>query len=408
MRGPGAGTGTGADTGAGTGADTDDVAGDRGGRTGAREPTVRRRGMRGGEPGSEIPGQGERRTGAEPSSSGAGHETLPDRDDHPLELHPELTTRRFPVPRAGGAPKDRAEHRAAIHRRFEELAECRDGSARHRVLRDELIAEHMNYARYVASRFSVPADNAEDLEQVAYLALIKAVDNFDPARGTAFLGYLTPMVTGEIKRYFRDATWDVHVPRRMQELSLALHGAPAEQLERRLGRSPTIAELAEHLGAAPEEIVEAFDASAAYSATSLERPLVPGDDQGASLGETLGEDDDAYQWVVDREALKPLLAALPERDKRILLMRFFRNMTQSQIGAELGVSQMQVSRYLARILGTLRDAVFEDDDAGRGGAGGSAGGGAGSSGTASGTASGNGSGAGGAAGAGGGGPDRSG
>jgi RNA polymerase sigma-B factor len=278
----------------------------------------------------------------------------------------------IPSPRLGGAPRDRAEHRAEIHRRFELLAECEPDSVRHRTLRDELIAEHMNYARYVASRFSVPADTAEDLEQVAYLALIKAVDNFDPSRGTAFLGYLTPMVAGEIKRYFRDSTWDVHVPRRMQELSLALHGAPAEQLERRLGRSPTIAELAEHLGAQPEEIVEAFDASAAYSATSLERPLVPGDEQGASLGETLGGDDDAYEWVVDREALKPLLAALPEKDKRILLMRFFRGMTQSQIGTELGVSQMQVSRYLTRILSTLRDAVLVEDgedEAGPGGSG---------------------------------------
>ncbi|MEY9858490.1 RNA polymerase sigma-70 factor (sigma-B/F/G subfamily) [Catenulispora sp. GAS73] len=279
---------------------------------------------------------------------------LPDQDaDIPLPS--------IPSPRLGGVPRDRAEHRAEIHRRFEVLAEYEPDSVRYRTLRDELIAEHMNYARYVASRFSVPADTAEDLEQVAYLALIKAVDNFDPSRGTAFLGYLTPMVAGEIKRYFRDSTWDVHVPRRMQELSLALHGAPAEQLERRLGRSPTIAELAEHLGAQPEEIVEAFDASAAYSATSLERPLVPGDEQGASLGETLGGDDDAYEWVVDREALKPLLAALPEKDKRILLMRFFRGMTQSQIGTELGVSQMQVSRYLTRILGTLRDAVLVED-----------------------------------------------
>ena len=203
------------------------------------------------------------------------------------EQDTDLPLPNIPSPRLGGVPRDRAEHRAEIHRRFELLADCEPDSAPHRTLRDELIAEHMNYARYVASRFSVPADTAEDLEQVAYLALIKAVDNFDPARGTAFLGYLTPMVAGEIKRYFRDSTWDVHVPRRMQELSLALHGAPAEQLERRLGRSPTIAELAEHLGAQPEEIVEAFDASAAYSATSLERPLVPGDEQGASLGETL-------------------------------------------------------------------------------------------------------------------------
>lgn len=291
---------------------------------------------------------------ASPSRVVRADRRLPDQDaDIPLPS--------IPSPRLGGVPRDRAEHRAEIHRRFEVLAECEPDSVRHRTLRDELIAEHMNYARYVASRFSVPADTAEDLEQVAYLALIKAVDNFDPARGTAFLGYLTPMVAGEIKRYFRDSTWDVHVPRRMQELSLALHGAPAEQLERRLGRSPTIAELAEHLGAQPEEIVEAFDASAAYSATSLERPLVPGDEQGASLGETLGGDDDAYEWVVDREALKPLLAALPEKDKRILLMRFFRGMTQSQIGTELGVSQMQVSRYLTRILGTLRDAVLVED-----------------------------------------------
>ena len=121
----------------------------------------------------------------------------------------------IPSPRLGGVPRDRAEHRAEIHRRFELLAECEPDSERYRALRDELIAEHMNYARYVASRFSVPADTAEDLEQVAYLALIKAVDNFDPSRGTAFLGYLTPMVAGEIKRYFRDSTWDVHVPRRM-------------------------------------------------------------------------------------------------------------------------------------------------------------------------------------------------
>ena len=282
----------------------------------------------------------------------------------PNQDAPTLDTAMAPIPQQ--TRPDRAETRAEVHRRFRELAECAPDSRRRAELREALIAEHMNYARYVASRFSAPGDGAEDLDQVAYLALVKAVDHYDPARGTAFLGYLTPMITGEIKRYFRDATWDVHVPRRMQELSLALHGAPAEDLANRLGRSPTVEELAEHLDAEPEEIIEAFDAASAYSAMSLERPLTPGDEQGASLGETIGEDDDAYAWVVDREALKPLLAALPERDKRILLMRFFRGMTQSAIGKELGVSQMQVSRYLSRILGGLR-AALADDGEGEGG-----------------------------------------
>jgi len=254
--------------------------------------------------------------------------------------------------RSGG----RDEQRARVVEQFRELRRHDPESPQWRSLRDELVADHMAYARYVASRFSAPPGAAEDLNQVAYLALVKSVDNFDPEYGVTFIGYVTPMVTGEIKRYFRDSTWDVHVPRRMQELSLELRGA-TELLAQRLDRSPTVAELAEELGTRPEEIVEAIDASNAYSATSLDRPVDAGDSGSAPLGELLGDEDSAFDMVVDREALKPLLARLSARDKQILLMRFFRNMTQSQIGEELGVSQMQVSRLLNRILGELRDAL---------------------------------------------------
>jgi len=263
---------------------------------------------------------------------------------------------------AAGPPEfpDRAEQRAETLRLFRLMAECEPGGVRRQELREELIAEHMNYARYVAARFSAPPGASEDLAQVAYLALVKAVDNFDPEYGVVFIGYLTPMVTGEIKRYFRDSTWDVHVPRRMQELSLALRGA-AEVLAQELGRSPTVDELAERLGAAVEEVVEALDAANAYSATSLDRPVDNGDEGGAALGDLMGAEDTAFEGVVDRTALKPLLAKLPERDKKILMMRYFRGMTQGAIADEIGVSQMQVSRLLTRILGELREGLADPD-----------------------------------------------
>jgi len=253
----------------------------------------------------------------------------------------------------------RTEQRAQTMVTFRQLARCESGSPDWHRLRDQLVAEHMNYARYVAARFDAPPGAAEDLAQVAYLALVKSVDNFDPEYGTAFIGYLTPMITGEIKRYFRDSTWDVHVPRRMQELSLELRGA-TEVLFHRLGRSPTVAELSDHVNASPEDVVNAMEASGAYSAGSLDRPSISGDDSSAPLGELIGDEDKSFDMVVDREALKPLLARLSARDKQILLMRFFRNMTQSQIGEELGVSQMQVSRLLTRILGELREGLDEE------------------------------------------------
>ena len=184
------------------------------------------------------------------------------------------------------------------------------------------------------------------------MGLVKAVDNFDPEHGTGFLGYATPMIIGEIKRYFRDATWGVHVPRHMQEVTGALHKAVEEMTAER-GRAPTIPELAERLDIGQDEIVEALDASEAYRTASLDHP-VGNEQDGASLGELMGGNDPGFDLAVDLEVLRSLVTGLPERDKRILLMRFFRNMTQSEIGEELGISQMQVSRLIARILGELR------------------------------------------------------
>lgn len=248
--------------------------------------------------------------------------------------------------------RERAEALAAL-KRLQAMAPDEPGRER---LREEVIGEYMSYARYVAGRFRLRGEGAEDLEQVAYLGLVKAVDNYDPGYGTTFLSYATPMIAGEIKRHFRDTTWDVHVPRRMQELSAAIRVAEVN-LQQDLGRPPTIAEIAEKLQTTSEEVVDALDAAQAYNTASLDVPVAMSDGEGATLGELLGEDDPALGMVVDREALRPLLADLNEREKRILLMRFFRGMTQSQIGAELGVSQMQVSRLLTQILGRLREGV---------------------------------------------------
>jgi len=245
-----------------------------------------------------------------------------------------------------------AERRAETMRVFHLMKQLAPDDPERARLRDSVIEDHMPYARHIASRYAGRGEAVDDFVQVAYVGLVKAADNFDPDYGTAFLGYATPMIIGEIKRYFRDATWDVHVPRRMQELSGALRKA-TETLTHDLSRSPTMVELAERLNATPEEITEAMDAAEAYTTASLDRP-VQSDAESAPLAEFLGGEDPRFDAVVDREVLKPLLAQLDERDKRILMMRFFRGMSQSDIGEQLGVSQMQVSRLLARILEQLR------------------------------------------------------
>ena len=223
-------------------------------------------------------------------------------------------------------------------------------------LRDELVELHLPLAEYLARRFGNRGELHEDLVQVATIGLIKAIDRFDLERGVAFSTYATPTIVGEIKRHFRDRGWTIRVPRRLQEIQSVINQAVSD-LGQELGRSPTVAELAKKVGMSEEEILEGLESANAYSPLSLDAPD-PSGEVGAGL-EQLGDYDDALDAVVDRETIKPLLEQLDARAKRILLLRFFRNMTQSQIAEELGISQMHVSRLLSRTLADLRKALEE-------------------------------------------------
>ena len=245
--------------------------------------------------------------------------------------------------------QERARERSEARDALFHLHELPADDPEYEALREHVIGEYMSYARYVARRFRQRGELTQDLEQVAYLGLVKAVDNFDPDYGTTFLTYATPLIAGEIKRHFRDTTWDLHVPRRMQELSAVVRAAQ-EELTHRLGTVPGAEDVAFFLDLPLEEVIEAYEAVAAYHAASLDVPVIPAEGDTTTLGDLLGDEDPGIGLVVDREALKPLLHRLTGREKRILLMRYFRNMSQAEIGAELHVSQMQVSRLLSQIL----------------------------------------------------------
>jgi len=233
------------------------------------------------------------------------------------------------------------------------MADLPSGADRVRV-RARLIEMYIPLAEYLARRFRNRGEHFDDLVQVANLGLIKSVDGYDPTRGAAFTSYAIPMIVGELKRHFRDKGWDVRVPRRLQELRLEISKVSGD-LAQDLGRSPTVADLAKRLEVSEEEIIEGLDCGQAYRALSLDAPAGDGADQGAAgLGDLLGSEDPDMHNVENREALRPLLAKLPEREQKIIAMRFHGNLTQSQIAAELGISQMHVSRLLAAALRTLR------------------------------------------------------
>lgn len=226
-------------------------------------------------------------------------------------------------------------------------------------LRDELVEMHLPLVEYLARRFRNRGEPLDDLVQVATIGLIKSVDRFDLDRGVEFSTYATPTIVGEIKRHFRDKGWAIRVPRRLQELKLSLTKATSE-LSQKNGRAPTVAELAGHLQMSEEEVLEGLESANAYSAVSLDAPD-GGDDDSPAVADSLGVTDDALEGVEYRESLKPLLDQLPPREKRILMLRFFGNMTQSQIAGELGISQMHVSRLLARTLAQLRDGLLVEE-----------------------------------------------
>jgi RNA polymerase sigma-B factor len=234
-----------------------------------------------------------------------------------------------------------------------------DASAATRsVARDDLVHLHLSLVEHCARRFRNRGEPYEDLVQVGTIGLIKAVDRFETDRGVEFSTYATPTVIGEIKRHFRDKGWAIRVPRRLQELRMQIGGATGE-LTQKLGRSPTPRELAEAIGCTVEEVMEGIESSHAYATLSLDASD-DNDDGPPAILAGLGIVDANIEHVEVRESLKPLLEGLGEREKRILLLRFFKNMTQSQIAEEIGVSQMHVSRLLTRTLAQLRTSLEAD------------------------------------------------
>lgn len=309
-----------------------------------------------------------------PQDPREGHEVPVDPALVPSGI-PEQQARPHPVDGLDGqtgAEQERAERAATMseHRQhdphdrsgaramFIELRKLPEDSPERALLRNQLVRMHLPLVEHLARRFRNRGEPLDDLTQVATIGLIKSVDRFDPERGVEFSTYATPTVVGEIKRHFRDKGWAVRVPRRLQELRLSLTTATAE-LSQQHGRSPTVHELAERLGISEEEVLEGLESANAYSTLSLDVPDT--DDESPAVADTLGSEDEALESVEYRESLKPLLEDLPPREKRILLLRFFGNMTQSQIAQEVGISQMHVSRLLARTLAQLREKLLVEE-----------------------------------------------
>ena len=241
---------------------------------------------------------------------------------------------------------------------FTELASADPGQRRHTEVRDELVRLHLPLVEHLTRRFLNRGEPYDDLVQVGTIGLIKAIDRFDLDRAVEFSTYATPTIVGEIKRHFRDKGWAIRVPRRLQELRISISSTSAE-LTQSLGRSPTISEIAGQLGVTQEEVLEGLESSNAYSTLSLDA-TDPTEDSALSMLDSLGEDDEALESVENRESIKPLLERLHPREKHILALRFFKGMTQSQIAAEIGVSQMHVSRLLNKTLQHLRESLTED------------------------------------------------
>ncbi|MGV9349707.1 SigB/SigF/SigG family RNA polymerase sigma factor [Streptomyces spiralis] len=241
---------------------------------------------------------------------------------------------------------------------FRRLAELPPGRRRDAV-RDEIVEAWLPMAERIAGRFRSRGESLDDLRQVAALGLVKAVDRYDPGRGNAFESYAVPTITGEIKRHFRDHMWTLHVPRRVQDLRKRVRFAQQELSRTVSGRGPTVAEIAEKAHLSEEDARIGLEALESSATLSLDAEL-PGSEEAHRLVDALGSPDPALDTVVDREAVRPRLAALPERERAILYMRFFGDMTQSRIAEQLGISQMHVSRLITRSCDRLRDQVMRD------------------------------------------------
>jgi len=220
-----------------------------------------------------------------------------------------------------------------------------------RALRNELVEEHMRLAEFLARRFAHRGEAADDLRQVALVGLLKAVERFEPDRGLQFSSFATPTITGELKRYFRDRGWAVRVPRRIQELHLELDRT-VNELSQEFGRPPTPAEIAQRAGVLEEDVLESMEAGSLYRLASIDAGRTD-DESAPSAAQRLGESDPELVAVDDRMAVSEMLAVLPEREQKIVYLRFFEGLTQSEIADQIGISQMHVSRLLVRSLETL-------------------------------------------------------
>jgi RNA polymerase sigma-B factor len=231
--------------------------------------------------------------------------------------------------------------------------------------REMLIERFLPLARQLARRYQRPDEPFDDLFQVACLGLINAIERFDLDRGVAFSSYALPTIVGEIKRYFRDRTWSVRVPRDLQELALKV-GRTVSDLTVRLHREPTVAEIVAQVGASEEEVLEALEAYGAHKATSLEEPHGSDDEGGDTLGDVLGAEEDGFACAEDRATIAGLMRAITPREREVLLLRFSEDLTQAEIGEYVGLSQMQVSRIIRQALARLRtyDALREQAVAG--------------------------------------------
>jgi RNA polymerase sigma-B factor len=310
-----------------------------------------------------------------PADPKAGEQaTVPEQAEHGARTG-ETPEAPAPVTAAGGAATDgpAAEtpdaappsSRLSVDRErtrelFIELQGAPEGDPRRQRARDSLVEQHLPLVEHLARRFRNRGEPYDDLVQVATIGLIKSVDRFDLGRGVEFSTYATPTIVGEIKRHFRDKGWAVRVPRRLQELRLSLASATSE-LSQKQGRSPTVSELAAHMKITDEEVLEGLESANAYSTLSLDAGDSGSGDEPMPVADTLGSEDEGLEGVEYRESLKPMLEQLPPREKRILMLRFFKNMTQSEIAEEIGISQMHVSRLLARTLAQLREGLLVEE-----------------------------------------------
>jgi RNA polymerase sigma-B factor len=253
-------------------------------------------------------------------------------------------------------PSGTTENRSAVSTRLLTQAAQEADPVERKRLQDEVVVMHMGLARAIAARYRGRGIAEEDLTQAASMALLKAARNFDPSHGVEFLSYAVVTMKGEVKRQFRDFGWMVRPPRPIQKLQSDVARTQSE-LTQILGRSPRVPEVAEHLEVTEDEVLEALSADGCFTPTSLDLPL---GDQGATvLGDTLVTEDTALDEAEARVMLMPAVRALPERERNILYLRFFKQMSQSQIAAEVGVTQMQVSRILARVLVQLRGQLAD-------------------------------------------------